>query len=88
MKKIFKTLAIIAFSATVLSCSSDDSQSQKTIVGIASGNSDFSILVSALNRAGLTSTLDGSGQFTVFTNKCSFTSFLSANGFASIDAVP
>lgn len=89
MKKIFKTLAIIAFSATVLSCSSDDSQSQKTIVGIASGNSDFSILVSALNRAGLTSTLDGSGQFTVFApTNAAFTSFLSANGFASIDAVP
>ena len=42
-----------------------------TVVGVAAATPDFSTLVSALNAAGLTKTLEGSGPFTVFapTNK-------------------
>lgn len=88
MKKLSKFIGITLLSLSIFSCSSD-STNQPTIVDIASGNSDFSILVSALNRAGLTSTLDDSGQFTVFApTNAAFTSFLTANGFANIDAVP
>ncbi|MDN3676535.1 fasciclin domain-containing protein [Flavobacterium paronense] len=65
MKKLTKIIGIAFLSLTIFSCSSD-SDSQPTIVDIASGNSDFSTLVTALNRTGLTATLDGSGQFTVF----------------------
>lgn len=65
MKKLSKFIGIAFLSLTLFSCSSD-SDSQPTIVGIASDNADFSTLVRALERTNLVSTLDGSGQFTVF----------------------
>lgn len=37
-----------------------------TIVGVASGNADFSTLVTAVKAAGLVETLSGDGPFTVF----------------------
>ena len=40
--------------------------STDTVVGIALGNDDFSILVAALQKAGLVDTLNGEGPFTVF----------------------
>ncbi|WP_084676099.1 fasciclin domain-containing protein [Carnobacterium funditum] len=39
---------------------------KEDVVGIAQGNSDFSILVSALQEAELVETLQGEGPFTVF----------------------
>ncbi|OYQ33914.1 hypothetical protein CHU92_12560 [Flavobacterium cyanobacteriorum] len=72
MKKVLvKFSALVLFAGTVLvSCSDDDNnnntQQQQTIAQIASGNPNFSTLVAALNRTGLTNTLNGSGQFTVF----------------------
>jgi uncharacterized surface protein with fasciclin (FAS1) repeats len=38
----------------------------KNIVEVASGNEDFSTLVTAIKAAGLVETLSGEGQFTVF----------------------
>ncbi|MGI9243660.1 MAG: fasciclin domain-containing protein [Verrucomicrobiales bacterium] len=38
----------------------------KTVVGIAAGNDDFSTLVAAVKAAGLAETLSGDGPFTVF----------------------
>jgi len=63
--------AIIAIAAVTLfaSCSKDDDDDQmdsKNIVQVASSNADFSILVQALDKAGLVSTLEGAGPFTVF----------------------
>lgn len=40
--------------------------SEMTVAGYASYDSNFSILVSALSKAGLVNTLDGAGNFTVF----------------------
>jgi transforming growth factor-beta-induced protein len=40
--------------------------SKMTVAGYASYDSNFSILVSALSKAGLVNTLDGAGNFTVF----------------------
>jgi uncharacterized surface protein with fasciclin (FAS1) repeats len=81
MKTIFKTLALIVLSATIVSCSNDDDSNQQTIAEIASGNSDFSTLVTALNRTGLTATLDGSGQFTVFApTNAAFQAFFTSLG--------
>jgi uncharacterized surface protein with fasciclin (FAS1) repeats len=37
-----------------------------TVVGVAQGNPDFSILVEAVTAAGLSTTLSGNGPFTVF----------------------
>lgn len=41
-------------------------EEEENIVEIAQGNPDFSILVSALQEAGLVDTLQGDGPFTVF----------------------
>jgi len=90
MKNLIKKITIACFAIMTISCSDDDSASQpQTIADIASADANFSILVQALNRAGLTSTFDSAGDFTVFapTND-KFQAFLSANGFANIDAVP
>ncbi|RYZ81530.1 MAG: fasciclin domain-containing protein [Moraxellaceae bacterium] len=89
MKKIRGiAFALIAFAA--VSCSNDDNNSdQQTIAEIAQGNADLSILVTALQRADLVTTLDGSTDYTVFApTNAAFNTFLSANGFASINDVP
>lgn len=65
MKKLSKFIGIALLAISVTSCSSD-SDSQPSIVDIAADNPDFSILVRALERTNLVTTLDGSGQFTVF----------------------
>lgn len=44
----------------------EEEAAAEDIVGIALGNPDFSILVSALQKAGLVETLQGEGPFTVF----------------------
>ncbi len=41
-------------------------EAKEDVVGIAQGNPDFSILVSALQKADLVETLQGDGPFTVF----------------------
>ena len=90
MKNLIKSISILCFAIMTVSCSDDDSSNQtQTIAEIASANANLSTLVQALNRTGLTSTFNSPGDFTVFapTND-KFQAFLSANGFASIDAVP
>ena len=88
-----KQFALIAFMALGLTACSDDdnnnAQPDNTIAGIASRTTNLSSLVAALNRAELTGVLSGSGNFTVFapTNDA-FAAFLSANGFAEVNAVP
>jgi uncharacterized surface protein with fasciclin (FAS1) repeats len=86
-----KAMAVICLVGTV-SCSDDDdnnSSNLKTIAETAQANADLSSLVAALYRAGLVSTLDGEGDFTVFApTNAAFNSFLSANGFPSVDEVP
>ena len=94
MKTNFKLLlvALIAFTSfSSVSCSNDDDDStpavDNTISGIASRNADLSLLVKALSKAGLVSTLQGTGPFTVFAPKNQ--AFIDA-GFtaAVIDALP
>jgi uncharacterized surface protein with fasciclin (FAS1) repeats len=68
----FLLVALVAFSAfSITSCSEDDpaptpTPAPQTIAQIAQGNSELETLVVALNRTGLTSVLNGSGQYTVF----------------------
>lgn len=92
MKNLIQKFTIACFALTVLSCSDDDNNNSndlKTIAEIASENPNLSILVQALDRAGLVATFDGTGDFTVFapTND-KFQAFLTANGFASVNDVP
>ena len=76
MKKInFLAIAVVATAMIFTACKKEETKTetptpsapvQKTIAGIASGDTTFSILVAALNKAGLVSTLNGTGNFTVF----------------------
>jgi uncharacterized surface protein with fasciclin (FAS1) repeats len=65
-----KLIAIFAFLGLMLtSCSKDDDPQptpDTTITGIASSASDLTILVKALKKADLATTLQGTGPFTVF----------------------
>ena len=62
-KKIATLMSVFMLS---MSFSVFASAPTKDIVDTAVGNSDFSILVSALQKAGLVDTLKGTGPFTVF----------------------
>ena len=68
MKNLIKKMSLACIALTMLSCSDDDNNTpqQQTIAEIAAGNAEFSTLVTALNRTGLTATLDGTAEFTVF----------------------
>ncbi|CAM3488158.1 fasciclin domain-containing protein [Flavobacterium chungbukense] len=93
--KTFK-IKLIAFLALIglvsISCNNDDNDSQQnsqTIVSIAKANPDLSSLVAALEKADLAATLNASGSYTVFApNNKAFSAFLSANGYADLNAVP
>lgn len=90
--KLMNLMLWVAIPLTLLSCSDDDSNNMpqnNSIAAIASRTSQFSVLVDALERADLVTTLDGSGSFTVFApTNTAFSNFLSANGFASLNDVP
>lgn len=96
MKNISKVikLSLLAIVASVsFSCSDDDtaasSSTNNSISGIASRTPDLSLLVDALNRADLVQTLGQSGSYTVFApTNSAFTTFLSDNGYASLNEVP
>lgn len=88
--KLIAFLALIAFVS--ISCNNDDDDSQQTpqtILSIAKANPDLSSLVAALEKADLAATLNSSGSYTVFApNNKAFSAFLSANGYANLNAVP
>lgn len=93
--KLNKLLFLLTLSFFIISCDNDDNDAQPlpeelTIVETAAATPELSILVEALTAADgdLLTTLSG-GNFTVLapTNDA-FASFLSANGFASLDEVP
>lgn len=96
MKKIlnFRKILLIAIIGLVsISCDNKDDEvmtpADTTITGLAVATPDLSILVTALTKADLATTLKGTGPFTVFapTNEA-FAKFLTANGFTSLDQVP
>lgn len=71
MNSIFKFLILAFLSIAIISCGDDDEEiiqeeETNTIVDIAVGDTQFSTLVSALQRTDLVSTLQGDGPFTVF----------------------
>jgi transforming growth factor-beta-induced protein len=76
-KTILKLSALLLIASTTFtSCTKDDDKKTtsttgttpagKTIVELAQGDTTLSILVTALTKAGLVSTLQGAGTFTVF----------------------
>ena len=94
MKNLLKIsfLALITFLAFVgTSCENDDDDNaiDNSISGIASKTPDLSILVQALNKVDLTTTLKSSGTYTVFApTNAAFTTFLAATPYATINDVP
>ena len=90
--KLIKLTLLVVTTSLMFSCSDDDDAlvvENNSIAAIASRASDLSILVSALERADLVTTLDGTGPYTVFAPRnAAFTAFLNANGFANLEAVP
>lgn len=86
-------LALAFFAIALVGCSEDENVAPRptqTIVGLAQGNSDLSLLVSALTRfPDLVTTLNGTGSFTVFapTNEA-FTELLAAVGQTNLNDIP
>jgi uncharacterized surface protein with fasciclin (FAS1) repeats len=94
MKNLSKirNLAMIAlFAIFTVSCDDDDNNVvvDNTITGKATATANLSILVQALVKADLATTLQGSGPYTVFapTNDA-FTAFLATTPYATINDVP
>jgi uncharacterized surface protein with fasciclin (FAS1) repeats len=95
MKNLFKiknSLVILSFLALLISCNNDDNTTapvDNSITGLALKTPDLSILVQALQRAGLTATLQASGTYTVFApTNAAFTTFLASTPYATINDVP
>lgn len=87
--KIFALMLLCGF--VIISCeeSRDETETPKSIYELASMDSDLSNLKAAIDKAGLASTLNASGSFTVFApSNAAFTQFLADNGFASLNDVP
>ena len=88
--KIFTLIVLVTIFST--SCSKDDNNApavDNTITGIASKAPNLSILVQALTKAELATTLQGAGPYTVFApTDAAFTAFLTANSYASLNDVP
>jgi uncharacterized surface protein with fasciclin (FAS1) repeats len=67
MKKVIIALMTVAICGTaVFANNGGNSGDDKTIVGVAAANKDFSTLVAAVKAAGLVETLNSAGPFTVF----------------------
>ena len=70
-KFLLRTFVVALAIVTIQACSDDDDgptnpNQPGNVAEVAQSNDDFSELVSALDEAGLVSTLEGSGPFTVF----------------------
>jgi len=74
MHKLFPVALFAALALFLYSCDSptksdpkdNEEQQPGTVVEVAAANDDFSTLVTAINAAGLATTLNGDGPFTVF----------------------
>ena len=88
--KLIKLTLLIITSTLMFSCSEDDSTIENgSLSEFFSKNPEFTNLYAALEKAELVETLNQGGTFTVFApTNTAFAEFLSANGFADLEAVP
>jgi uncharacterized surface protein with fasciclin (FAS1) repeats len=88
-----KCIAVLTFFAILGTACDDDNNdpapADNTITGKAIATTNLSILVQALVKADLATTLQGAGPYTVFapTNEA-FTAFLATTTYASVNDVP
>lgn len=93
MKNLIK-FSYLFMALLFISCGDDDDGTptptgDETIAQFVATNADYSSLAAALDTAGLTATLDGDTEFTVFApNNAAFSLFLDQAGFASLEDVP
>lgn len=86
MMLIASMALVLGFTACSKDEDTDTMEQPKNIVDIASADTNFSILVAALKKADLASTLEGSGPFTVFApTNAAFTSLLADLGVSGLD---
>jgi transforming growth factor-beta-induced protein len=97
MKKLNFLLSISLLSGVFLlsSCEKDNGpdpmadNGTPSIVDFAKANDNFSILVDALTRAGLTGTLSSAGDYTVFApDNAAFTELFANLGVSSVEDIP
>jgi len=87
--KLNSIFTLLALSVVLFTTSCSDDDSPKTIAQLAADTDDLSTLVAALERAELTSVLDGSAAYTVFApTNAAFQGFLDINNFTSLEDVP
>jgi uncharacterized surface protein with fasciclin (FAS1) repeats len=92
--KLVKFTAFIFLFAGLISCSDDDDSTPpvietNTIADFVADNDNYSSLAAALEATGLTSTLDGTQNYTVFApDNDAFAAFLADNGFSGLNDVP
>jgi uncharacterized surface protein with fasciclin (FAS1) repeats len=89
--KLKIAIATITLATFTISCdnNSDQMPVDNSITGIAKTNSNLSILVQALVKADLATTLQGTGPYTVFApTDAAFTDFLKTTPYATINDVP
>ncbi|MFO7940994.1 MAG: fasciclin domain-containing protein, partial [Bacteroidales bacterium] len=92
LQALLAMLLVVTFSFTFTGCEDDDDDNtppvvdMEKIVEIAAGDQDFSLLVQALTKADLVTTLEGDGPFTVFApNNAAFEQLLADLGISSLD---
>jgi len=98
MKNLLKITAVLFISLTTFQSCNDDNDNAlpyepepttNSIVDVALGSENLSTLVAALQKADLVTTLATQGPFTVLApSNEAFNTFLSDNGFNSLDDVP
>lgn len=95
MKKsvfIWSVFFFLGSSLVLVSCNddnNDDDQSDQNIITFAQNRPEYSILVEAVERTGLSSALSVPGNLTLFApDNDAFNAFLTANNFNSISDVP
>ncbi|WP_029035001.1 fasciclin domain-containing protein [Salinimicrobium terrae] len=94
LSKLNKIAAGLFFLLAFTACSDDDEATPpvvetNTIAEFVASNENYSSLEAALEVTGLTSTLDGTENYTVFApDNDAFATFLTDNGFSSLSEVP
>lgn len=76
---------------SIISCDDNDDNmmTEKTTYELVSSDSNLSSLKAAIDKAGLSATLNQSGTFTLFApTNAAFATFLQTNGYASLNDVP
>ena len=93
--KLAKTAALLFIFISLGACSNNDDDMTDVVVGtntiadFVASNENYSSLEAALDRAGLTATLAGTTNYTVFApDNDAFAAFLEANNFSGLNEVP